>query len=243
MLWLLRPLVVICAGLTLLGSAAGQTANGGEGPMLRVGFNAAPALAYFNEDGAPDGQIVRITQKLLAKAARPAEIGIYPTPRLLKSLQDGELDLSVLDRAGAPEGCCLFSTAPLMTQVLRIYWLAKQTPIHSKEELLGKSLIVVHGDGYAGLIDFVRDENSRIRVQTAPTFAAGWQLLASGGADYLLADEVTLQETAGDSLPKNLKSAVIGRFPVHLVLNKRYPEASREMARLESLLRDIDAGR
>lgn len=240
---LLRALVVFCAGLTLLGNAAGQTANGAEGPMLRVGFNASVPLAYFNEDGAPDGQIVRITQKLLAKAARPAEIGIYPTPRLLKSLRDGELDLSMLDRASALADCCLFSTLPVMTQVLRIYWLDKQAPFHSKEELIGKSLIVLGGDGYAGLLDFVQAENSRIRLETAPTFAAGWQMLASGRTDYLLADEVTLREMAADSLPKNLKSAVIGRFPVHLVLNKNYPEASREMVRLESLLKEIDAGR
>lgn len=238
-----RLLLVLCACLGLSGQLAAQTPNGAARPVLRVGFNASPPLAYFKDDGAPDGLIVRLAQRLLAKAAQPAEIGIYPAPRLLKSLQDGELDLSMLVRADDLEDCCLFSQGPVMTQVLRVYWLGKQMPVRRKEELVGQSLIVLHGYRYAGLIDFIQDESSRLRLETARTFDAALQMLGSGHANYLLAYEANMQDIAGERLPKGLQSEVIGRFPVHLVLNKNYPDARRAMARLESLLKELDAGR
>jgi len=240
---LLHTLLLCSLVLGLSSPVAGQTANGAEPPVLRVGFNASPPLAYFKEDGAPDGQAVRLARQLLAKAGQPTEIGIYPTPRLLKSLQDGELDLSMQALTPTLEDCCLFSKTPVTTLIVRGYWLGERQPIRSREELVGKSLIVLHGYSYAGLIDSIRDESRHNRLETANSFAAALQMLESGSADYLLAYETNMQEHRGGRQPKNLRSEVIDRFPVHLVLNKNYPDAARAMTRLESLLKELDAGR
>lgn len=236
----LRRLAFIGAGFLLAVSPAIRAQAAPPSPVTKiaVGLNDSPPLSYLDDKGTPHGRVVRLATGLLARAGIPAAVGIYPAPRLFKSLQEGSVQFSIVVRAPILDACCLYSKDPVMQHTLRIYSLGNTPAVRSREELAGKSVIGLAGYSYGGMIHFLRDEKNHIRLEAAPGTHAAFQMLSSGRADYLLAyDANTLDYLAANPVP-GLKSHIIAQVPIYLVLSRSYPEAAKVLAQLEILAKE-----
>lgn len=209
-------------------------------PAIIAAFNDAPPMAFTNDKGEVDGALIRVARSLFAAATLPWSGGAYPAPRLIKGMQDGSFNFSMLVRMPALAECCLFSAIPVIVQEPRVYFLAGTPPVADKEGLAGRSLIVVNGFTYAGLIQYVRDPANAMVVEVAETLDAAFRMLAAGRADYLLSYEANAQAVLAVRPVQGIESRIIGRIPVYLVLSKAYPDAAATLVRLESLTQAMD---
>lgn len=230
------------AAVLLLQTMTGSlpVAVAAEPAAIVAAFNDAPPMAFTNSRGAVDGALIRVAERLFAAAGLPWSGAAYPAPRLVKGLQDGSFNFSMLVRMPALDACCLFSTVPVIVQEPRVYFLAGTPPVSSKEGLAGHSLIVVNGFTYAGLIQYVKDPANAIIVEVAETLNAAFRMLAAGRADYLLSYEANARSVLAVQAIPDIQSRVVGRVPVYLVLSKTYPDAAATLGRLERLTRGLD---
>ncbi|MBI3444051.1 MAG: transporter substrate-binding domain-containing protein [Magnetospirillum sp.] len=197
-------------------------------------------MAYTNDNGIAKGALVRLARPLFAAAGLTWSIATYPAPRLIKGLRDGSFNFSMLVRMAELDECCLYSSAPVLVQEPRIYFLDGKPPVSGKEELAGKSLIVINGFTYGGLIRHINDPAHGIVTEVAESLDAAFRMLEAGRADYLLSYEANAQAILAARPIRGLNSRPMGRIPVYMVLAKSYPEASATLARLEALSRTLD---
>ena len=221
--------------LATVGFAAGMAQAAG--PLeIEYGYpDQSIFVATVNAKGQPDSPMTHLAEALMVKAGMPWHAEAYPAPRLYKNLQDGTTNFSILVRNSALESCCLFSRQPVYRTELNVYHLGDKPTLRSKEELAGKSVIIIRGYSYAGLLKFVSDPAQRITLEVAATHRAGFDMLAARRADYLLDYASAAADILAENPVANLKSDPLDRLEIHLVLSKTYPDAERLMERLETI--------
>ena len=209
-------------------------------PAIVAAFNDAPPMAFTNDKGVAKGALVRIARPLFAAAGLTWSIGTYPAPRLIKGLRDGSFNFSMLVRMPELAECCLYSAAPVIIQEPRVYFLDGKPPVTNKDELAGRSLIIINGYTYAGLIRHITDPANGINPEVAESLDAAFRMLEAGRADYLLSYEANARPVLAKRPIKGLRSQAIGQIPVYMVLAKSYPDAAATLTRFESLVRGMD---
>jgi polar amino acid transport system substrate-binding protein len=232
-------------------------ANVGAAMMLAAsaGWAAAdvnrPEIEYANPDqsvwttrlddrGEPDNPLFRVAETLFGKAGIPWHSKSYPAARMFKYLQDGTAQFSMLVKAPTLGDCCLLSRKPVATVEIRVYRLDSAAPVKTRADLVGKTVITIHGYSYAGLLGFIDDDKNRITNNVAPTHAAAFKMLAHGRADYVIDYTGPAGEVLAANAIPGLHSEVLTRQDVHLVLSRTYPDAAGVMARLESIVETLD---
>ncbi|HEY8099510.1 MAG TPA: transporter substrate-binding domain-containing protein [Burkholderiaceae bacterium] len=218
---------------------AAATATPAQTSSLAIGFPEFPPLSFTNVNGEPDGYLVYLSAALFARAGISSHVHIYPAPRLFDNMANGSLDFSMLVHNHVLDACCLFSRQAVVREYLRVYHVNGKSPIHDKNELVGKRIITIQGYSYAGLINFINDPKNRITNEVAPTHEAAFTMLDAGRADYVL--DYTGPATSGLTAHpvKNLRFEVIDYLDIYLVLSKAYPDAEHLLARLTTLVKNM----
>jgi hypothetical protein len=205
-------------------------------PLIEYGYPEQKPRTYTNEKGQPDGYYPRLLNILFKKADMKWRATSYPAPRLMENLNTGATNFSILVKNAKLDSCCLYSSNPVWFDGLMVYWIGDKPPIKSKEDLIGKSLIVMAGYSYGGFVGFINDPQNRITSEPAETHASAFRMLEAGRADYLLNYGEPAQAEALDLRPvANLHSAEISRVHMYFVISKSYPNAENTLKRLESL--------
>jgi len=237
---MLLAVLLLAMALRALPAAAAEPDAPVNPNVIIAAFNEAPPMAYTNAKGRLDGALFRVARSLFAAAGIPWQGMAYPTLRLLKGLRDGSFNFSMLVRMPALDECCLFSSEPVVIQEPRVYFLAGKTPVSSKEDLAGRSLIVVNGFTYGGMINHFNNPANRVTLEKAETLDAAFRMLAAERADYLLSYEINARTVLAARPIDGLESRIIGRIPVYLVLSRTYPDAEAVLARLERLVKAMN---
>lgn len=196
--------------------------------------------AKANEKGEPENPLFRLADALFAKAGIPWHGKTYPSTRMFKYLQDGTAQFSMLVKAPALQDCCLWSRKPVANVEIRAFRTGSKPPVKTREDLAGRSVIIVRGYSYAGLKDFVDDTKNRIKSHEAPTHAAAFKMLAAGRADYLIDYAGPAAEMLAAEPNADVQSDTLSRQDVYLVLSRSYPDAEKVMARLEAVAESLD---
>ena len=110
--------------------------------------------------------------------------------------------------------------------LMQVMLFLSKHPMRGKNELSRKLVIAPNGYCSAGMIHFLWEEKNGTQLETAKGMEAAFQMLKSERADYLASNAVT-----------GLKSEVVTRYPIHLVLSKSWPEAVKTMTRRDELAR------
>jgi polar amino acid transport system substrate-binding protein len=220
------------------------TSDAAEPPVLPELEYATPNPSVWtihtDANGEPLNPLYRVAGELFAKAGIPWHARSYPAARMFKYLEDGTAQFSMLVRAPVLEACCLLSRKPVTALEIRVYHLAEKRPIGKLDDLIGSSIITIHGYSYGGLLGFVGDKRNRIADNVAPSHSAAFKMLAQQRADYLVDYAGPAAEViAAERLPE-LRSEVVSRQQVYLVLVKSYPDAAGVMARLERIVDTLE---
>jgi ABC-type amino acid transport substrate-binding protein len=233
--WLLKLLFLVTASMALAQPALAEPAE--------IEY-ASPDQSVWstrqNDLGEPDNPLLHVASAILNQAGLPWHAKTYPANRLFKNLQDGTSNFSILVQASALQACCIFSRKPIMAIELRAYWQGQKTPITNRDQLIGKSVITIRGFSYGGLREFINKPENRVTVNEASTHQAALQMLLHNRADYLIDYTGPASEVIAGSLAKDIESSILSRENVHLILAKSYPDATRVMARMESIANKLD---
>lgn len=238
--------IALCGfGVALLLAGGAVNAQGAPAAL------ATPPIDYVSPDqsvwttrtdaqGQPENPLLRVAAQLFAKAGIAWRNQSYPAARMFKYLQDGSAQFSMLVRAPMLQDCCLWSRKPITAVEIRVYHLAHKPAIKTSDDLVGKSVITVHGYSYGGLLRTINDEGSRIRNETALTHASAFKMLARGRADYVIDYAGPAGEVLAADPLATVRSELLSRRDVYLVLSRTYPDAPKVMARLESIAEGLD---
>jgi polar amino acid transport system substrate-binding protein len=210
-------------------------------PEIEFGFPEQPPRTFTNAQGQPDGQAIRMAAALFAKAGIAWHASSYPAPRLFKNLDDGTTTFAVMVHNPALDNCCLINKNSIYSTELKVYYIGEKEPIKNRHGLSGKHIITIRGYSYSGLIGFINDPGNRIVNEVASTHDAAFDMLLAGRADYVLNYDSSASVILGKRPIVNLRNDTIDRVETHIVLSKSYPNAKKVMARLEVILKAIDA--
>ncbi len=207
---------------------------------IEFGYVEMPPRTFTNAQGKPDGQLLKLMTAVMNKAGLSWRATSYPANRLISNLKDGSTPMSIVVRVPALEECCLFSKEAVGVAELRIYRIGEKPAIKRREDLSGKTLIVLRGYSYSGLINFINDPKNKISSEVAPTHEAAFDMLAAGRADYLINYSEPSEIALAANPVRNAHFDVFERAERVLVISKSHPNAAKLMERLEGILRTID---
>jgi hypothetical protein len=222
-------------------SAADMTPPG-DAREMEYGYPEQPPRVFTNAQGDPDGSYPRLLKVLLARAGMAWHGASYPAPRLMRNLQRGVTDFSILVKNAALETCCIYSKSNVWYDDLAAYSVGDKPAIKRKEDLIGKEIIAMSGFSYGGMINFLNDPSNNIIINVAESHQAAFTMLEHGRGDYLL-DYAEPAEAEGlrRHPVANLRQDVIDRTYMYLVISNKYPNAQSVLDRLESIYSEIYA--
>lgn len=162
---------------------------------LRIAYVEFPPITYRNEAGEPDGALIDITRKVAIEAGYVPEFIYLPVSRVYLYLSNGLIDLwpGPTDIPSL-DGEVLESWASPMPIHLSAWYLEnKLSPLENFTQLRGKTVIVIGGYTYAGLINWLNRAED-IRITEAPNHRSAIDMLKRNRGDYLLDYHEPVQE-------------------------------------------------
>lgn len=186
------------------------------------------------KDGKSTGGIsTDIMVNILKEAKIPYRVRIYPAPRLYLNLATGKTDVFIgIKNVPSYKDKVIFSKKAVSEAALGVYTLQKKL-ILKKEDLIGKSVIVVRGYRYGGLLHFMKNPKNHVQLEVATTHENGLRMLKRKRAHYFLDYTNTVDIHLLDVPIPNIKYTVIDRVPLFLIVSKSTPNAESIMKGLE----------
>ena len=232
--------IIICCAL-LCCYCAGVPAQTVSPPEIEFGYPEMPPRTFTNARGEPEGTHFRVARALFAKAGIAWHAAGYPALRLVKNLQDGTTNFSMLVRHPMLLDCCIYSKDPIDVEEILVYRTGDKAPVKTRAGLAGKHVIVITGYSYGGLADYLKDPLNKITPVVAASHQSAFDMLVAKRADYLLDYIGPATETLAQHEPiAGLSDEVLDSTPLYLVLSKSYPDAERVMVSLEEIYRSLD---
>lgn len=157
-----------------------------ESSVVTIAYNEFPPLVHQTQAGEPSGLIIDMTRKVVEEAGYQPEFLFLPISRVYLYLKNGTVDAwPGLTEIPQLEGEVLESWAQPLTVKLSAWYLEGNPPLNHFDDLNGKTVIVIGGYTYAGLIQWLH-ESEQIVVTEAPNHRAAIDMLKRHRGDYVL---------------------------------------------------------
>lgn len=201
---------------------------------LRLGYIEFPPYTYTTESGEPAGLLIDLAKKIYPEAGFDFTATSYPVRRLANYIGSGDLDIWMgLKTLPEFEGKTYIGKAEIAELVLLSYTRGPKPPILKKEDLSGKSVIVMRGYSYGGWINYIEDPANKVNYINANKHDAAFKMLLAGRADYLL-DYKDPSEKALETVKiPDLSSNLISSFPCYFVVSKELKNGQEVVDRLD----------
>ncbi|PCM44050.1 substrate-binding periplasmic protein [Marinobacter sp. ANT_B65] len=153
---------------------------------LRIAYTEFPPIEYQNERGEPAGPFIELTRKVVEEAGYEAEFIFLPVSRIYLYLKSGTIDLWP-GLAGIPslQGEVLESWVNAFPVKLNVWYLEDTDALTHFEQLKGKSVIVIAGYTYGGLLSWF-ERTEYVTLTKAPDTRAALEMLKLKRGDYVL---------------------------------------------------------
>jgi polar amino acid transport system substrate-binding protein len=184
-------------------------------------FDMEP-YAYTTEDGKKKGVLIEQVIEFLDATGMKYTVKSYPPKRLFFYMLTGKIDFWFGVHNSALGLTSIMGERVFHKFKLNVYSKGDKPPIKEKKDFEGKSVIIISGYSYGGLVDYLVD-NKDINAILCHSHTSGMHMLEKGRADYLLDYELP-----ADHELKNLKFTDINKSrykEVDLILigSKRTP--------------------
>ncbi|WP_322001757.1 ABC transporter substrate-binding protein [Marinobacter alexandrii] len=163
---------------------------------LRIAYVEFPPITFHNEAGEADGELIDITRKVVREAGYVPDFIHLPISRVYLYLKSGRIDLwPGLTNIPSLHGDVLESwVSPMPIQLSVWYCKDKGRPLEHFDQLSGKTVIVIAGYTYGGLINWLNRAED-IRITEAPNHRAAINMLKRNRGDYLLDYRQPVEQT------------------------------------------------
>ncbi len=206
---------------------------------LKVGVY--PFSPYFTvSEGAEIGGVWKERlDKILNKLGHTPSYAVFPPPRLAKNIILGRTDVTISAHHIAVDGHVHYSQRPIADITLNAYHKPNRPAVSSIKDMTGKSVIVIRGYAYNGLIKDLKDPANKITLIEAVTHTEALKRLKRGHADYLLDYRFPTEnafEPAGVS-SVDFDSNKISQYSVYYVVSKKTEGAADLAEKLNNSLK------
>lgn len=194
-----------------------------------------------DDTGKLKNPLVKLADELFSEAGIPWHAQDYPAKRMFANLRTGASKFSMLVNAESLlQGCCLVSKEPIALVEIRAFYRKGSDPVHSMEDLEGKSVITIEGYSYAGYLKVIKNPDNRIDNNPTPSHFSAFAMLSKGRAEYVLDYAFPAVEVLQKNPISELSSSTLKQTYIYLILHKDYPDAVNVMQRLEHIAADLD---
>jgi polar amino acid transport system substrate-binding protein len=193
--------------------------------------------------GNPDNPLLHFADALFGKLQLRWRATPYPAHRMYRRLELGKSNFSILVRAPRLSKYCIFSKNPVVFTELRVYRKSSSPAVTSKEDLAGKSVILIRGYSYGGIGKYLRASANHVVVNETSQHESAFAMLRYHRAEYLLDYAGPSEEILTGHPHPNVTYDVLTRLDVFLVLSKTYPNSKAVMAEMERVASSIDVRR
>ncbi|MBL1272021.1 MAG: transporter substrate-binding domain-containing protein [Oceanospirillales bacterium] len=153
---------------------------------LRIGYTEFPPIEYQNEQGEPAGFFIDLTREVVKEAGYTPEFIYLPVSRIYLYLKSGAIDLwPGLSGIPSLQGEVLESWVNAHPVQLSAWYLESSEPLLHFDQLEGKTVIVIGGYTYGGLLAWL-EASGRILLTEAPNNRAALEMLKLKRGDYVL---------------------------------------------------------
>ncbi len=153
---------------------------------LRIAYTEFPPIEYQNEQGEPAGIFIDLTRRVVEEAGYTPEFVYLPVSRIYLYLKSGVIDLwPGLSNIPSLQGEVLESWVNAYPVQLSVWYLETSQPLVHFDQLEGKTVIVIGGYTYGGLLAWL-EASEDIRLTEAPNNRAALEMLKLNRGDYVL---------------------------------------------------------
>ncbi|MFG3453638.1 substrate-binding periplasmic protein [Stutzerimonas stutzeri] len=189
----MKPLFWILFAAALAGPsvAASDTSR-----TLIVGYYDFPPAIYSDPQGQPQGPLVDLTRRVLARAGFKAQFRGLPSARLYAALQNGSVDLWP-GAPGKPElrSDTLEGRETLAHISLNLYHRPDTPRPTMPSSLRKRGVIIIGGYNYWPQVNqMLHDPQLQIRLHRTATHTSALEMLKHRRADYLLDYQVPVSQ-------------------------------------------------
>lgn len=210
-----------------LGMALGLLPLLSWGEPLKVGFLHLPPFYVLDagETTVQGGIFVDRLTKVLNRCKVNYELSGFPPKRLYSNFAEGTTQLLIGSAGNAViEGKALVSPIPLGDTFIELYSLLPAAKIPASIiELEGKSVILILGYSYAGILDVLKGKN--VEYLTAANHDAAFQMLGAGRAPYVLGYQGVGDPSIKAAGLTNVSSKVMKTINNYFQIQKDTPNA------------------
>ncbi|WP_164887174.1 ABC transporter substrate-binding protein [Hahella sp. KA22] len=207
-----------------------------------VGYIEFPPVFFTNDEGKPEGYLIDLARMLMEKKKYSWRAVSRPTRRMAIELADGKIDLWI-GLSTLPEftDATLVGDSIVARIELNAYWQGDKKVINRVEDLVGESVVLLHGFSYGGAISFLRDPVNRIRDCSAFNHAQAIGMLKVKRCDYLLNYDGPMRLELKKQPVQDLHRKRLSSLDARFVVSKKRNHAAMLLNDLENALHELVA--
>ena len=198
---------------------------------LKIGYVEFPPYTFTNKYYRPDGLIVNRIITAIERAGYTWDAESFPGKRLFRNIARGYTDIFI-----GIKGIPMLRTTtytgriPIGKIEMRIYYIGNKKPIFKKEDLKGKSVILVRGYGYTdgklqSWTNYIKDRDNKIIYEEARGNLNAFEKLKARRAAYLLEYKLPALQTLKKIYIPNLKYNTIHSANIYIIISKKTKNA------------------
>lgn len=232
----------LAGGCVVGATLAFQTAAAWGAEALKAAYVEFPPYS-FTEAGKPAGILLDMLAKISADTGVAFSYESAPARRLFQGLADGDYQVFTgIKTAEVLKGTTVASESVIARIELRAYSLNEAPSIKTKEDLAGKSVIVLTGYSYGGWRPYLEDPANKVQLVEARTAEQALAMLKSGRAPVLLQYAEPMAKALAAQPSPELKYSDVNALDIHLVISKKVAEPEKLLARLEGSYKKLRDG-
>ncbi len=205
---------------------------------LTLGYIEFAPYTFTNDAGKPEGMLIDLAAKVFPEAGYEWDAVSYPVRRLVEFLVSGDLDIWMgLKTLPVFKGKTYIGNEIVASLVLNAYTTGNNPPVIKKEDLSGKSVIILRGYSYGGWINYILDKKNNVSYIKANKHLSALKMLQAKRADYLLDYRDPIDRALKKFDLPELKHNQISSLPCYFIVSKKIKDGADVINRLETVYR------
>ena len=197
---------------------------------------------YMQEDekGDHSGLLVDIFKKTAKEAGyNNIHISLEPAPRMIESIISGKAHVWNGIVLPAIQDHVYIGDAPIAHITLAVFYKGERQEIKSIKDLKGKTVIIIRGFSYGGLLKEIKDPTNQINIMETNSHVSALNMLKFKRGDYLLDYLEPLKTYDYKAIVPNLNYSALNIFESYFMVSKKAPFAKTIMSKLNKAYKDL----